>query len=361
MCRGGGRSPQVEETRRVVAVEHLQLGELRAVEDIARIDALHDVGQTLQLGAVRHANRPVGVLVRTVEAVERLADVLVVGLADQVAPHQGVGESVGHDFARRADEVARDVAQVVGHLDRRHVAVVEEDVLHLHAGLRDALGQRGDVGPVLVQLAAEPAGQCRTLGRILPVLPLARSRAAGPRVDARDGEPGHAVAANRHGVALGGGRLAHLLEDGGDALGRGEVGRRIVGAVVQPDALPVVVVELEELGPPLIGHEEDHEPRIAEVAGGDGLLHVGEVLLEERGEVARPGHVHEQRLGRRGHALLDAYLRLEPALVELQRDAAQLAAQPPLICGERPHRDGRLAAVAARGADDLELLARRGE
>ena len=168
--------PQIEEERRGVAVEPLEVAEPAGIECVRGVDAPHDVGELLQPGAARDADRAVGIgysvdRIDAVKGVEGVADALVVHFAEHVAARRGVGESVGHDLRRGTDEVVRDPAQLVGHLDRRHVTVVEEDVLHVQPRPGEGFGQRGDFGPVIGGGPAEPAGQRAVRSGVLPVFP----------------------------------------------------------------------------------------------------------------------------------------------------------------------------------------------
>ena len=166
----------------------------------------------------------------------------------------------------------------------------------------EGFGQRGDFGPVIGGGPAEPAGQRAVRSGVLPVFPAGRGGGA-PR-DGGDGrKPCHAVRSDAHGVAEGGGLAFHVAEDRGDALGRGEVGRGVVGAEREAFAPAAPAVEFEQRR--FVGrlHEVNQHTHVGGNAFGHDTCHVLDVGAEVGGEVARPRHIHQVglrgRLGRR--------------------------------------------------------------
>ena len=290
---------KVVEYGRRIAVHALQGRAQGRVEVVGSLNLADNAGKAVELGGAGNADGSVGPGVRSVEVEELGAHFRVVGRAEQARRDVGVRHPVAHYLRRAAYDVVGHVAQVVCRLDRRHIAIVEENEFHVHPGGLYPLGQCGDVGLRLGRRPAEEA--CQRAARSLPVVTEALGKAA--RAAARDGHPAHAVAADGHGVARRGGGGAHVGEHRGYA-GGGGVGRVLVFFYRLVDARGALWHKLVKLG--LCGrsaHIYQHSHAVA-CRGGHGLPHVGDVFVEERRKVGGPGKVHQHRLYRslRGRA-----------------------------------------------------------
>lgn len=175
--------PEVVETRGVVEVFVLLQRALRICNIGGRcgVDALHHRGHLLQLGADRHGNGSAVVVrgfIGFVKLVETAADTLQVVsrpvVGEEVGEDQVVRIAVGHHLAGRSDQVVGDVAQVVCRLDRRHEAVVEEDVAEVETCGGDRFRKGRGVGAAG---AAVPEPACELpVGRDVFPVPLLGGR-----------------------------------------------------------------------------------------------------------------------------------------------------------------------------------------
>lgn len=217
---------EVVETRGVVEVFVLLQRAFRIgnIGGRSLVYALYHRGHLLQLLADRHGNGPAVVVrgfVLLVKFVETAADALQVVsrpvFGEEVGENQVVRVSVGHHLAGRGDQVVGDVPQVVCRLDRRHEAVVEENVVEMKACGGNRFRKGRGVGAAGAAVP-EPAGEL-PVGRDVFPMPLFGGRkllAAAEQRGActpRRRDPRHAVRADHHAVPLGGGRLRKLGEE----------------------------------------------------------------------------------------------------------------------------------------------------
>ena len=281
----------VEENAGGVASEALQAVETHLSVVAAQVEPRHGQSQAVELGTVGNGERAAGSGVGRVECQEIAAQGAVVGRAEQVAAHKLVGDAIHHHFARRSDEAARHTAQLVGHFDARHVAVVKKNVFGVEVGGLHALAQSFNVGLAVACAAAEEAR-----GLIAPVPveggPLVCRTRLGKSLD---GHPSQAVRTDDHGVGERGGRIGlDIGKDGSETLQRGIAGAAIL-LELAARALAAVAGNLEHRRPGFRTGQIDYDAlALQSFLLLDGLLEIGEVGLETAEQVGAPWHVDKQ-------------------------------------------------------------------
>ena len=264
-----------------------------------------------------------------------------------------VGESVGHDLARRGDDVIDRRAQVVERFDVGHEAVVEEQEVEAVGQCREGVGQLRDVH--LVTRVAERSGGVGP-GCRLPVLLRSVRRLQGSACEraGRGRYPGLAVAADDEPVTECGGLVGQLREERVHAFGVSGVELR-VGLHLACGARGAVwvVVEFEQFGRALVcGLPADEDAPVARGVGIDGAADSLDVLFEVAGQ-APAGHVEQQGLRRHGRALLDGDRQFRTGLghEEVQRAEAGPCGRGVRLRCRQGHGGCAAAAVEGRGVE----------